>query len=1066
MSNLRGLLLDSDQHRTLLSTLDSLADIGPTESTGSRLASPERDKKTDKAWPRPVPKPKPKSTLSVGHGQIVDIMLSECFEACSGISSLLEPFNGSDSVQEDLSDLKIFQKSLGQITEMQAQLVNDLKVFRKSLQDLKDASTAAIAKRKEGDQDLIKKRDDEVGSGSSQRVSRGLQKAGSVGREKHLKKREDMSLKKDDIEQIKLQTVVLPSKPELTINFSKTALWDSYFRIFETIKGGSQFQSHHRIAIKPIKGIVAKHFWKQHFQDRGLAVVSFEHLISSLAPEGSHDRAHLARSLCRVFNPYRSFYVRPSAFDALVTLCGPIHEISIKARELCGLPFFYGFISSTNSNHLLKNAPPGSFLLRMENEKRATLIVDRSNDAGQISSHRVFVHEEQFFMSGDPNKYSTLLDLVNNLSAVRGWKPYVDNLLRYFPSFYADMSVEEAEEKLAQNPYMIGTFIISFSMKPDTPFLHIVYIDDFPEVDSVRDQDPLIGQKPPIKVISLDICDQGYFEPVDPPKSIVYYTSIQEFINKHPHLSIPYAVDGIPIVTFSQFLVDPEPFEELWGPQKLNEGIELKSKKLGYVATSQGAYPEGSQGAIILCDAFRATLVGNRAVSVICDGCGWGARPREAANAAAKEFVNIFKNIDLQYSIIDPTSLRKQLSLAVNTCHEAIKFGKETPYEAGTTTILGGVLAKIEGRQDDYLFMFVGVGDCKVLRYSPRTGACLDFTETNREDITDPSDCGGRIGPIRGPKGDPDLRNLRISSVPCKEDDLIILITDGIYDNLDPAHMGDLPSQHGLEGNDWHAVDGAAAAKVKQNYLMKLLTQYIHSANGKPKVIARALVSHTQAVTKKTRSYMEANPNQAEPSDYHEYPGKMDHCTCTILKVQNLDIGLAGVEQPQRKIEKIPSILSTPGGKLAKSTKSKKDPLKQKTKKLPDNYKNLQNEQLQEFKDFLKADNDRIWSCEQELSKILEGFKGLKNQKDSNNRGSAEAVECYAQAEQFLNTYLLGNNPILPLAKDKDFLNRIQKAKGDPSQGKLLKQVHLELCKYIGSRYEKFRKNSTAKGAT
>jgi serine phosphatase RsbU (regulator of sigma subunit) len=39
-------------------------------------------------------------------------------------------------------------------------------------------------------------------------------------------------------------------------------------------------------------------------------------------------------------------------------------------------------------------------------------------------------------------------------------------------------------------------------------------------------------------------------------------------------------------------------------------------------------------------------------------------------------------------------------------------------------------------------------------------------------------------------KGEPDLRNLGLYLVPCHDDDVIILMTDGIHDNLDPQHLG------------------------------------------------------------------------------------------------------------------------------------------------------------------------------------------------------------------------------------------------------------------------------------
>lgn len=46
-------------------------------------------------------------------------------------------------------------------------------------------------------------------------------------------------------------------------------------------------------------------------------------------------------------------------------------------------------------------------------------------------------------------------------------------------------------------------------------------------------------------------------------------------------------------------------------------------------------------GAAYLCDAFRVRKAGNRLIFVLCDGCNWGARPREAAQVAAKVITNL-----------------------------------------------------------------------------------------------------------------------------------------------------------------------------------------------------------------------------------------------------------------------------------------------------------------------------------------------------------------------------------------------------------------------------------------
>ena len=83
---------------------------------------------------------------------------------------------------------------------------------------------------------------------------------------------------------------------------------------------------------------------------------------------------------------------------------------------------------------------------------------------------------------------------------------------------------------------------------------------------------------------------------------------------------------------------------------------------------------------------------------------------------------------------------------------------------------------------------------------------------------TDAADCGGRLGPYvdGGYAGvlclaccrsywhhSPDLRNLGAWCVSCSEDDILLLCSDGVHDNLDPQHFAISPSSLGLDVEDW-----------------------------------------------------------------------------------------------------------------------------------------------------------------------------------------------------------------------------------------------------------------------
>ena len=92
----------------------------------------------------------------------------------------------------------------------------------------------------------------------------------------------------------------------------------------------------------------------------------------------------------------------------------------------------------------------------------------------------------------------------------------------------------------------------------------------------------------------------------------------------------------------------------------------------------------------------------------------------------------------------------------------------------------------------DWAFVFGSVGDCKVFLYNPSSTAVTDITSSNRTDSESAADCGGRLGPCDR-DGKPDLRNLFVGSATVRRNDLILIVSDGVHDNLDPELLGKHP---------------------------------------------------------------------------------------------------------------------------------------------------------------------------------------------------------------------------------------------------------------------------------
>jgi len=198
-----------------------------------------------------------------------------------------------------------------------------------------------------------------------------------------------------------------------------------------------------------------------------------------------------------------------------------------------------------------------------------------------------------------------------------------------------------------------------------------------------------------------------------------------------------------------------------------------------------------------------------------------------------------------------------------------------------------------------FVFEFISVGDCKAFKFDQRSRTCVDITVGNRNNLTDPRDPGGRLGP-QTRNGGPDLRNLDVYSVPCQIGDIIILCTDGVHDNLDPQILGKNPASIGLAGSEtWEEVSSDIGVDAKNKYMNKLLTDMILLDGNEinPSVIAKKIVRYCRDVTGASRQWMEQNPNSVQQADYEQYPGKLDHATAVAVLVGKYSSGAEGVVQ-------------------------------------------------------------------------------------------------------------------------------------------------------------------------
>lgn len=302
-----------------------------------------------------------------------------------------------------------------------------------------------------------------------------------------------------------------------------------------------------------------------------------------------------------------------------------------------------------------------------------------------------------------------------------------------------------------------------------------------------------------------------------------------------------------------------------------------------------------------ICDSYRIHTSDTGSIWCLTDGCNWGPRPFQAANRARDAFISV-----VQSKINEAKTYREVGQILLNglaSAHFTTIHDKADPFMAGTTTALGGIIARVEKQAtsdlqdglfveetEQWVVIHVSVGDCKLFLYSAATGKVIDMTSKNREEVEDAKDPGGRIGPYLG-DGDPDLRNLAFGACEVSDGDILIAVSDGVHDNLDPPTLGMVPSELGFDGKtdhaDWKNLSKEESSAARTKFMCTSIAKIVSNLpRANPALIAKALVRHCQEVTEKSRDWMEQNPDGVlAAQSYAEFPGKMDHCSCVAIRV-------------------------------------------------------------------------------------------------------------------------------------------------------------------------------------
>lgn len=311
-----------------------------------------------------------------------------------------------------------------------------------------------------------------------------------------------------------------------------------------------------------------------------------------------------------------------------------------------------------------------------------------------------------------------------------------------------------------------------------------------------------------------------------------------------------------------------------------------------------------------ICDRLSVQLFENRVVAALADGCNWGPMPRKAAKRACKAYREFIS--EHHRAITSIKAAGTVICAALATAHNAIQEGApELGPDPGTTTICAGLLLEIDydlgvsGGSDvssaaaaaalasdwdgsPFVWVFASLGDCKCFHYSKQTREVTDLTAGNRSGLLDPTDPGGRIGG----RGAPRIGNFVVDHKPCEEGDLVMIMSDGVHDNLDPVQRGKEPSYFQEECDDWAAVGPLRTARLQAQYMEDFISKKIIGETEEPtcELVTNGLIDNSITTTASSREFLECHPKEKLEVNYTKFPGKLDHASCLTFRASKVTL--------------------------------------------------------------------------------------------------------------------------------------------------------------------------------
>ncbi|KAL7722408.1 Tipa [Entamoeba marina] len=183
--------------------------------------------------------------------------------------------------------------------------------------------------------------------------------------------------------------------------------------------------------------------------------------------------------------------------------------------------------------------------------------------------------------------------------------------------------------------------------------------------------------------------------------------------------------------------------------------------------------------------------------------------------------------------------------------------------------------------EEVYQLINITVGDCKVYTFKKKENIydVTDITFGSRLKALNPNDPGGRIGFQKKPNRSMDLRNCLICHDILNWNDMFLVCSDGIHDNLEPKTRGlnpwDVDSK--LEGVKWFTIKPERLEEMNKNQFLSEIASHSVSVHQFNKILFDAVIG----VVRDRKKYMEDHVNERVPEILS---GKLDHATGLIAR--------------------------------------------------------------------------------------------------------------------------------------------------------------------------------------